>query len=324
MKCTWVKPGVYEEYHDLEHGKLLTNNQELFERIVLEIMQPGLSFEIVLKKREGLSEAFANYDFDVLSSYDEFRIQKLMNNQGIIRNRQKIEAVIHNAKIVREIIKEQSLIDYLVDLLDYRLDNQQMIKLGVKLLKNDGFKFIGPSVFESILTSLGLLAGHMENCELANFNREYTCALLTPFGMLEVRYMNYQITYSRFNDAISHEISTGDSYEYVIRRQLTLYNLKALNQFKLRYSFDATEFQKQVYDVIIHSNFGDYYTYKEVAHKINSRGYQAVGSALNKNKIQFFIPCHRVGNQNQVGGFASDEMRKIAMLKYENANIPQK
>ncbi len=248
----------------------------------------------------------------------------LLNNSGIVRHEQKIRAVIHNALIVNDIVQNTTLLDYFVDLLDYRLNQETMIKTACKELKVAGFKFIGPSVFESLLASIGLLNGHLDNCELSTKDQIYEMTAQTPFGLLEIKYCNYKIIYAQYTDSHLTELHCSDAFSYVIRRQIDLYSKKQLNQFKLAFEFKATPFQNLVYDVLIHSNFGDYYTYKDVAHKINSRGYQAVGSALNKNKIQFFIPCHRVGNKDKIGGFAAREDRKQMMLEFEGANTPIK
>ncbi len=322
--CRWASEGKIKKYHDLEHGRLLKNDQDVFERLVLEIMQPGLSFAIVLSKQDGLKRAFANYNFVELAEFTETNVEELMQDANIIRNRQKIKAVINNAKIVGKIIEKQKLIDFFIDLLDYRLKSTLMVQKAVKELKKVGFQFIGPSVFQSFLESIGLLNGHEEACSLNNQSKIYEITLKTVFGMLDVKYQNFKIIYAQYNDTKQNESYTDDGYGYVIRRQISLYNERKLEQFRLGYQFKATEFQNQVYDVIINSKFGDYLTYKDVAQKINSQAYRAVGSALNKNKIQFFIPCHRVGNKNKIGGFAANEDRKQMMLEYEGVKIPTK
>ncbi len=322
-KCQWVKAGIYEEYHDNEHGKMIFDNVLLFERLVLEIMQPGLSFEIILKKRENFKKAFANYDLELLGMFTDKDVETLMDDQSIVRHELKIRAVIHNASLVYKIIQEQELYLYIIDLLDYRLDRDTMVKQACKELKKRGFKFIGPSVFESLIASIGLLEGHTLECILNKTDQIEKMAVATTFGMLEVHYSNYQIIYSKYNGTIHEECIPDDAFAQVILRQIDLYNHQQLDQFKLSYQYEATAFQRLVYSALLETKFGDYLTYKDIANRINSRGYQAVGSALNKNKIQFFIPCHRVGNKRKIGGFAADEDRKFAMLKFEGANIPE-
>lgn len=315
-KCSWVKPGNYEIYHDLEHGKYVEETNLVFERLVLEIMQPGLSFELIISKRDALKQAFYNYDLKKISQH--CKVDDLMNNPDIIRNRLKIMAVIKTAKVILKIEQYTSLIDFIIMNLNYELDYNLMIKEMVKLFKKIGFKFIGPSVMESFLSSLGFINAHQEHCQLYLKAGKFICP--TKFGPLQVCYDNYLITSSVFvaeNQKCSENLN---SFEYVIRKKIDLYYEQKIERMNLPLKTAATEFQKLVYDVILNSKFGDYYTYKEVAHKINSRGYQAVGNALNKNKHQLLIACHRVGNKDKIGGFANRESLKRDLLNYENEN----
>ncbi len=316
--CQWVISENLQAYHDLEHGKLIIDNQKLFERLTLEIMQPGLSFNVVLMKRKALKEAFADYDITKLTSYDEQDIQRLINNPKIIRNEKKIRAVINNAKVIEEIIKTQLLIDYFVDLLDYRAPLTEMVDSVVKALKQRGFKFIGPSVISSFLASIGLLNSHETLCWNNQELIEKEIIVKTDFGFLNIHYQNFVITSSRFDFISKNETMINDAFAYVIVRQLKLFQSYQLNQFKLRFSQKLTPFQAQVYDVLLNSNFGDYFTYKDIAHQINSNAYRAVGAALKKNKIAFFIPTYRVGNKNKIGGFNNNEEIKQKILDFEH------
>ncbi len=316
--CQWVTNKNLQEYHDLEHGKLIVNNKQLFERLTLEIMQPGLSFNVVLLKRKALKEAFCNYDIEQLINYGEEDIQKLIDNHTIIRNEKKIRAIINNAKVVYQIIKKQLLIDYFVDLLDYRLLSEQMINQVVKKLKQDGFKFIGPSVVRSFLASIGLLNAHDSLCQDNQELVEKEIFVQTRFGVLNIHYQNFKIISSKFDYKQNTPSIINDGFAYVITRQLLLYEHYQLSQFKLCFAQKLTPFQSQVYDVVINSKFGDYFTYKEVAHQINSNGYRAVGAALKKNKIAFFIPTYRVGNKDKIGGFNNNEELKQKILDFEH------
>ncbi len=315
--CQWITNKRLQEYHDLEHGKLIVDNENLFERLTLEIMQPGLSFNIVLLKHEALKEAFANYNIEKLMNYGEQDVQRLINNPNIIRNEKKIRAVINNANVVHEIIKNKSLIDYFVDLLDYRLELKEMINNVVKDLKKAGFKFIGPSVITSFLESIGLLNAHESSCQNNQELVEKQIIIKTKFGFLDICYQNFAITSSTFIDESRNVSIINDAFAYVIARQLIQYQNCQLSQFKLRFSQKLTPFQAQVYDVLINSKFGDYFTYKDIAHQINSHAYRAVGTALKKNKIAFFIPTYRVGNKDKIGGFNNNEKLKQKILDFE-------
>src|SRR5688572_18278819 len=94
------KDTIHRHYHDHEYGFPLQSDNELFARLVLEINQAGLSWETILKKKDNFFQAFEDFDIEKISRYSEKRIQKLLQDAGIIRNRLKIESVIHNAKCI--------------------------------------------------------------------------------------------------------------------------------------------------------------------------------------------------------------------------------
>src|ERR1700744_4724483 len=104
--CT-IAPGhaVHGSYHDTEYGFPVTDERVLFERMALEIMQAGLSWEIVLKKRKGMNAAFHRFNVNKVAAYKATDIKRLLANENIIRNRLKIQAIIHNANILKDIRK---------------------------------------------------------------------------------------------------------------------------------------------------------------------------------------------------------------------------
>src|ERR1700722_15345617 len=107
IRCAWcLKEPIYIEYHDKEWGRPLHDDQKLFEFLVLESFQAGLSWLTVLKKRENFQKAFANFDAEKVSKFDKKKFDQLMQDAGIIRNRLKIEAAINNAARYLEIQKE--------------------------------------------------------------------------------------------------------------------------------------------------------------------------------------------------------------------------
>src|SRR5437667_10705570 len=108
--CEYVqnvgKETVHRHYHDHEYGFPLLNDNDLFARLILEINQAGLSWETILKKKDNFFKAFDDFDIDKVSRYTDKKKEKLMQDAGIIRNRLKIEATIHNAKSIKAIQKE--------------------------------------------------------------------------------------------------------------------------------------------------------------------------------------------------------------------------
>ncbi len=150
---------IHGPYHDKEYGFPVTDDRILFERLTLEAFQAGLSWEIILKKREGLRAAFYDYDLDRIASMTEEDEERLRNNPAIFRNRLKILATIHNAKQVICFQKSHgSFYQWLTDQPWRDLDE------WVKCMRKH-FKFMGPEIVNEFLMSIGLLPGaHQEGC----------------------------------------------------------------------------------------------------------------------------------------------------------------
>ena len=178
-RCFWVPldDPLYVEYHDKEWGTPVHDDHTLFEMLVLEGMQAGLSWIIVLRKREAYREAFDNFDIDKILTYDEHKIEQLMQNPGIIRNRLKIKAIIQNAKIFQEIQKEYGSFDHFiwsyVNHKPLRLirtgenDVPARTELSDKIsndLKKRGFKFVGSTIICAYMHAAGLINGHSDDC----------------------------------------------------------------------------------------------------------------------------------------------------------------
>ena len=161
--CTYVlngaKDSVHKLYHDNEYGFPLKEDNALFARLVLEINQAGLSWETILKKKDNFFKAFDDFDIDKVSRYSEKKIEKLLQDAGIIRNRLKIEATITNAKKLKEIQKEFGSFKNWLD------QHHPMIKEDwVKLFKQT-FRFTGGEIVNEFLLSTGYLPGaHDESC----------------------------------------------------------------------------------------------------------------------------------------------------------------
>lgn len=150
---------VHAPYHDTEYGFPARDEKVLFERMALEIMQAGLSWEIVLKKRMALRKAFHGFDARKIARYDEAEIDRLLADEGIIRNRRKIEAIIANAQIVQTIRKDHG---GLADWIDSH--HPQPKAVWVKIFRKT-FRFMGPEVVGEFLMSLGYLEGaHKPAC----------------------------------------------------------------------------------------------------------------------------------------------------------------
>lgn len=148
-------------YHDQEYGFPIKDDNELFGRLILEINQAGLNWLTILKKKEGFRTAFSNFDIEKVAKYGKIEKSILLENPAIIRNRLKIEAVIHNANQLLEIQKEFGSFNHWLNI-------QQAISLSewTKIFKNK-FKFMGPLIVEEFLMSISLIKGaHQKECPI--------------------------------------------------------------------------------------------------------------------------------------------------------------
>ena len=176
--CTW--PGTDKlmlDYHDNEWGVPLHDDTKLFEFMVLDAFQAGLSWAIVLKKREAFRKAFDNYDVKKIAKYDEKKIVKLLSNEGIIRNRMKIQSAIKNAQAFLKIQKEFGTFDkYIWQFTNYKTivnkwkalkDIPPKTEVSDEMsvdLKKRGFSFVGSTICYSFMQAAGMLNDHVVDC----------------------------------------------------------------------------------------------------------------------------------------------------------------
>lgn len=152
---------IHRVYHDTKYGLKISDDYELFGRFILEINQAGLSWDIILKREEQFRLAFENYNFDRIAHYSALDVDHLMTNEGIIRNRKKIEAVIYNANQVIALRKEYG------SFFNWIESNQtKNIDEWVKLFKKY-FKFVGIEIVKEFLFSIGMIEGaHEVTCPI--------------------------------------------------------------------------------------------------------------------------------------------------------------
>lgn len=155
------KDNPHRIYHDQFYGFPVENDNELFGRFILEINQAGLSWDIILKKKENFKKAYEDFNIARVASYGERDIERLLNDAGIIRNRLKINAAIHNANVLLQIQKDfgsfKKWLDY-----HKNLSKAEWVKLFKKT-----FKFTGGEIVGEYLMSTGYLIGaHVEECEV--------------------------------------------------------------------------------------------------------------------------------------------------------------
>ena len=174
-RCTWcnLSNPKYIAYHDYEWGKLNTDEEYLFEMLILESFQAGLSWQCVLNKREAFKEAYDDFDIDKVIEYDEKKIEQLSNNPNIIRNKLKIKASISNAKIFKSIQEEyQPFYNYLCTFTHGKIiyeTNKTTSALSDSIsndLKKRGMKFVGSTIIYSYLQAIGVIYSHEKDCFL--------------------------------------------------------------------------------------------------------------------------------------------------------------
>ncbi len=174
-RCKWcnLNNKKYIEYHDKEWGVLNTKDYYLFEMLILESFQAGLSWECVLNKRENFKKAYDNFDYEKVALYDEAKINELANNKSIIRNKLKIRASINNAIIFKTILNDYgSFYNYLKAFTDNKIiyevnkTKSSLSDVISKDLTKRGMKFVGTTIIYSFLQAIGIIYSHDKECFL--------------------------------------------------------------------------------------------------------------------------------------------------------------
>ena len=178
VRCSWLNTDeLYREYHDTEWGVPVTGEQEMFERIALEGFQAGLSWITILKRREGFRRAFKNFDLRKVSRMTETDVDRLMQDEGIIRNRAKIEATIRNANIILDLQKTGESISDIVwsfappasrrkrATADFAwLATTAESEALSKHLRKLGFGFVGATTMYALMQATGMVNDHAPGC----------------------------------------------------------------------------------------------------------------------------------------------------------------
>jgi DNA-3-methyladenine glycosylase I len=177
QRCWGDKDPLMRDYHDKEWGVPLHDDQKLFEFLILDGFQAGLSWSTILHKRENFKMAFDNFDYTKITKYSEKKIEELQQNAGIIRNKLKIAATVTNAKAFIKIQKEFGSFDqYLWSFIDHKPiqnalttfeDMPAKTPLSEKItidLKKHGFKFVGPTIVYAFMQAIGMVNDHLTRC----------------------------------------------------------------------------------------------------------------------------------------------------------------
>jgi len=177
-RCSWLNADeLYRDYHDTEWGVEVTGDQQMFERITLEGFQAGLSWITILKRREGFRKAFKNFDLKQVSRMTEVDIERLMQDEGIIRNRAKIESTIRNANLVLELQRSGASISEIVwsfappaskrkrsaSSFEWIATTPESEALS-KHLRKLGFGFVGATTMYALMQATGMVNDHAPGC----------------------------------------------------------------------------------------------------------------------------------------------------------------
>lgn len=172
-RCSWcnLNNKLYVDYHDNEWCQTNFDDKYLFEMLLLESFQAGLSWECVLNKRESFRKAYDNFSIDKVCNYDEEKILELINNKDIIRNKLKIKASVNNAKIFKKIVLEYgAFYNYLESFTNGKIfyeNANTTSKLSDDIsddLKKRGMKFVGSTIIYSYLQAVGIIYSHEKSC----------------------------------------------------------------------------------------------------------------------------------------------------------------
>lgn len=183
VRCFWAgSDPLYVGYHDDEWGKPMHDDHRLFEKLVLEGFQSGLSWLTILKKRERFRQVFRGFDPAKVARFGEADVQRLLADAGIVRHRGKIDAAIHNARAALELVKTEGSLDaYFWSFVPPAAERPKRLRLAelramgttpastrlAKDLKKRGFRFVGPTTCYAFMQAMGLVDDHLDGCHRA-------------------------------------------------------------------------------------------------------------------------------------------------------------
>jgi len=176
-RCDWVKEGIHEKYHDTEWGVVIHEDKKLFEFLVLDSAQAGLSWAVILKRREGYRKAFDGFEPKTISKYSKKKIKELLNNSDIIRNEKKIKSTINNAKRFLEVkdefgtfdkyiwgfVKNKTIVNEHESWKSIPAISKESDEMS-KDMKKRGFTYVGPTICYAYMQTIGMVNDHIKSC----------------------------------------------------------------------------------------------------------------------------------------------------------------
>lgn len=169
VRCWWGDSGdLYQRYHDTEWGRPVADDRRLFEKLSLEGFMSGLSWLVILRKREAFRAAFGDFEPEVVARFGAHDVNRLMRDEGIVRNRAKIEATINNARRHAEIVGEFGGFPAYVWRFEPKRELEGVVPEAVAMsndLRRRGWKFVGPTTVLSFMEAMGLVNHHVRGCD---------------------------------------------------------------------------------------------------------------------------------------------------------------
>jgi len=176
-RCSWAEKPIFHSYHDTEWGVPVHDDRKLFEFLVLDAFQAGLSWSTILNKRENFRKAFDNFDYKKIAKYDQRKIDELLQNEGIIRNKLKVNGTVKNAKAFIQVQQEfgsfdkyiwqftggKTLINKWTDLKQIPAKSKESDAMSKDLQKR-GFTFVGSTICYAFMQAAGMINDHLVSC----------------------------------------------------------------------------------------------------------------------------------------------------------------
>ncbi len=176
-RCSWAEKPVFHDYHDIEWGVPVHDDRKLFEFLVLDAFQAGLSWSTILNKRENFRKAFDQFDYKKIANYDQHKIDELLQNEGIIRNKLKINGTVKNAKAFIQVQQEfgsfdkyiwqftggKTLVNKWTDLKQIPAKSKESDAMSKDLQKR-GFTFVGSTICYAFMQAAGMINDHLVSC----------------------------------------------------------------------------------------------------------------------------------------------------------------
>ncbi len=359
-RCPWADGDpLYERYHDTEWGVPVRDDRKHFEFLVLETMQAGLSWRLVLSRREEYRRAFAGFDWRKVARYGAADVDRLMETPGLIHNRRKLEGAVKNAIAFEKARKEFGSFDAYVwsfsggkPVVNKWKDVSQIptrTELSDRAaadMKKRGFAFVGSVTVYAHFQAIGIVNDHLVSCfrhreaaRAAPAGRDtmLVAELETPLGPMRAGVLREKLCLLEFADLAPSDAALARIFGCAaepgraklhgkVEGQLGEYFRGVRSKFDVPLDLRGTEFQLAAWRALLEVEYGTTVSYAEQAKALGRpRAVRAVAAANAANRIAVIVPCHRViASDGALSGYAGGPDRKRALLELEAKSLPRR